>query len=344
MSSLTTFVDCPNLQDRLTDVFCQPGGSEPLPLIGFLFSPENNGGALEQRAISGTNIRTVELVYTRRVLESEVDNFINVNTCTASDKRGETSEIYTFDETKGLEIAKKFSFSDLWRRCESDEMYFARLVSELIDGAERKMETQAATYLAANIGAFASIDTDGVVGTLKTVATKLSDGTTDYDAYEQIMASARFAQFCSAPIIAGDFDIAYYFDRIDVGCCATTGLDFSRVAAGLPTLLKSYRIGTALGSNTEFLVMSAGSALPIWHNRYVGGLAAAMSSETQQYTTVVSRRGIPFDLSVIRDCDDVSVKISLAWDLFFAPDTMYENSDILDGVNGILNFKVTNPS
>lgn len=343
MSSLTTFVDCPNIQDRLTEVFCQSGGSEPLPLIGFLFSEENNGGRLEQIAVQGTRLKTVQLVYTRRVLEAEVDDYINYDTCTASIVRGETSQTYTFDETKGLEIARKFDFIDLARRCESDEMYFARLLSELIDGAERAMETQAATYLAAGIGAFATIDTDGVVGTLKSVATKLSDGTTDYDAYEQIMASARFNQFCSAPIIAGDFDIAYYFDRIDAGCCAQTGLDFSRVAQGLPTLLKSYRMGAALGSNAEFLVMEAGAALPIWYNQYVGDLGARLSSDTHQFVTVVSRRGIPFDVSVIRDCDTIHVKVKLAWDLFFKPTDMYENSDILDGVTGILNFKVVNP-
>ena len=344
MSSLTTFVNCPTLQDRLDAVFCQSGGAEPLPLIGFLFSNENNVINLEQQMIQGTNIKTLQLTYSRRVLESEVDNYINYDTCTAPAKRGETSTTYTFDETKGLEIARKFDFADLWRRCESNELYFARLVSDLIDGAERKMETQAAQYLVAGVGGFATIDTDGVAGNVKSVGTKLSDGTIDYDAHQMIMQSARFNQFCTAPIIAGDYDIVNYYDAIGVGCCAQTGLDFASVAQGIPTILPSYRIGTAFSNDTsKFLVMEAGAALPVWFNQYSGQLGAALSSETMQFSTVVSRRGIPFDLSVIRDCNTVHVKLSLAWDLFFKPTDMYENSDILDGVTGILTFDVSNP-
>ena len=341
MSSLTTFVDCPNLQNRLTDVFCQPGGMEALPLIGFLFSGENNPGTLQM--VNGSRIRTVDLVYTRRVLESEVDDYINYNTCTASIVRGETSSTYTFDENQGIEIARKFDLIDLARRCEQDETYFARLISELMDGAERKMETQAAVSLVANVGGFATIDTDGVAGGVKTVTSKLSDGTIDYDAHQMIMQSARFNQFCSAPVIAGDYEVVNYYDAIKVGCCAQTGLDFSSVAQGIPTILPSYRIGSAFADTSKFLVMEAGAAIPIWYNQYAGDLSARLSSDTHQFVTVVSRRGIPFDLSVIRDCDTVHVKLKLAWDIFYKPTDMYENSDILDGVTGILTFDIVNP-
>lgn len=347
MSSLTTFVNCPNLQDQLEAVYCDGGKSENLPLVGFLFSAENNASLLEMKMIGDASIRTVQLVYSRRVLESEVDNYINYDTCTAPQKRGETSTTYTFDETKGLEIARKFDFADLWRRCESNELYFARLISELIDGAERKMETQAAAYLVAGVGDFATIDTDGVTADVKTVATKLSGGAIDYDAHDMIMQSARFNDFCSAPIIAGDYDIVSYYNAIGVGCCATTGIDFSSVAQGIPTILPSWRIGSAFADTSKFIVMEAGAALPVWFTQYSGGLGAALSSETAQFTTVVSRRGIPFDVSIIRDtgssCNTVHVKVSLAWDLFFKPTDMYETSDVLYGVNGILTFDVSNP-
>jgi hypothetical protein len=66
--------------------------------------------------------------------------------CTSTDKRGETSTTFDIDITKGVQFDKKFDLVDLVTRCENNDMYFARLVSDLIDGAERKMETQAATY------------------------------------------------------------------------------------------------------------------------------------------------------------------------------------------------------
>jgi hypothetical protein len=70
MSSLTTFVDCPNLQSRLEDTFCM-GASEPLPIIGFLFSPENNAQLLERNAVpTAGKKRIVELVYSRQGIGS----------------------------------------------------------------------------------------------------------------------------------------------------------------------------------------------------------------------------------------------------------------------------------
>ena len=344
MSSLTTYVNCPTLQAKLEDVWCKSGSNEFLPLTEYTFSNENNVIGLEQFAIpSAGRIRTVQLTYSRRVLESEVDDYINWDTCTASSKRGETSATYTFDENAGVEIARKFDFIDLSRRCESDEMYFATLLNDLVDGAERKIETDIASKLVAGVGGFSTIDTDGVVGNVKTVATKLSDGTIDYDAQQMIMQSARFNQFCANPVVMGDYEIVNYYDAIGVGGVAQTGLDFQKVSPNQPLVLPSYRVGTAFSDTSKFLVYEPGAAVPVWYNMYAGDLGARLSTETHQFTTIVSRRGIPFDVSVIRDCNTVHVKLQLAWDLFFKPDDMYENSDILDGVTGILTFDVSNP-
>lgn len=348
MSSLTTFVDCPNLQGRLEDVFCT-GASEPLPVIGFLFSEENNASVLERNAVptSGKK-RIVELVYSRRVLEAEVDNYINYDTCTASIVRGETSTTFDLDLTKGLEIARTFDLIDLATRCESNDTYFARLIADLIDGAERKMETQACTYLAALAGGFPTIDYDyddtAITGSTKIIRTKLSDGTLDYsNGWGQIEQTARLSSYCSAPIVIGEYEIGRYFDAIKVGCCAQTGIDFSSVAQGLPTYLPSYRMTTALGSNAKFLTMAAGAALPIWFNLYGGANINVINDDANVATIVVSRRGIPFDLRVTKDCNTVHVKISLSWDLFAAPTDMFENSDVLDGVNFINKFQISNP-
>ena len=157
------------------------GASEPLPIIGFLFSPENNAQLLERNAVpTAGKKRIVELVYSRRVLEAEVTNTIDYDTCTSTDKRGETSTTFDIDITKGVQIDKKFDLVDLVTRCENNDMYFARLVSDLIDGAERKMETQAATYLAALAGGFSVNDKDyddtAIVSSTKIIRTRLSEG------------------------------------------------------------------------------------------------------------------------------------------------------------------------
>jgi hypothetical protein len=348
MSSLTTFVDCPNLQSRLEDTFCM-GASEPLPIIGFLFSPENNAQLLERNAVpTAGKKRIVELVYSRRVLEAEVTNTIDYDTCTSTDKRGETSTTFDIDITKGVQIDKKFDLVDLVTRCENNDMYFARLVSDLIDGAERKMETQAATYLAALAGGFSVNDKDyddtAVVGSTKIIRTRLSDGSLDYsNGWSQILQTARLNAYCSAPVVIGEYEIGRYFEAIKVGCCANTGIDFASVAQGLPTYLPSYRMTDALASTSKFMALAAGAALPVWFNLYGGANVNVLNDDANVATIVVSRRGIPFDLRVTRDCNSISVVVSLAWDLFSAPSDMFENSDPLDGVNFINKFEISNP-
>jgi hypothetical protein len=84
-------------------------------------------------------------------LEAEVTNTIDYDTCTSTDKRGETSTTFDIDITKGVQIDKKFDLVDLVTRCENNDMYFARLVSDLIDGAERKMENTG-SYLLGSFG------------------------------------------------------------------------------------------------------------------------------------------------------------------------------------------------
>jgi hypothetical protein len=99
----------------------------------------------------------------------------------------------------------------------------------------------------------------------------------------------------------------------------------------------------ALASTSKFMTLAAGAALPVWFNLYGGANVNVLNDDANVATIVVSRRGIPFDLRVTRDCNSISVVISLAWDLFSAPSDMFENSDPLDGVNFINKFEISNP-
>jgi len=345
MSSLTTFVSCPNVQGRLEDVFCTVR-NEPKPLLTYLFSEANNYRVLNQKV----NMRpggkvTVDLVYNRRILESEVDsgNF----SCAATNKRGETSTSYDLDTDVRHRLAKKFALNDLIERCESDDMYYARLVADLIDGLERKMETTAATEMVAFAGNFSTkdLDQDGtsITSNTKIVATRHSDKALDYFAHAAIMQTARLNGYCGAPVIAGEYEIKNYYDAIGKGCCWDGGIDFSQVAPETPIILPSYRITDALSSTSKFLTFAPGAILPVWFNRY-GADFWKVDNGTDAAGVIVSPfTGIPFDYRAVRDCDDWSIEIGLAWDLFAAPDDMFENSDIQDGNRLVHKHQITNP-
>lgn len=351
MSSLTTFVDCPNLQLQLADLFCT-GRPEATPIINFLFSAENNGRILEINALPGNGKkRTVQAVYQRRVLESEVDDYINYS-CTASNKRGETSTTYELDINRGVEIAKRISILDLVERCESNESYKARFIMDLIDGARRKMETQAATKLAtiAGTGVYSTIDLnpDGsaIASNRKAVKTLVSSSnpTQNYSALEAIMQTARLNNYCSAPIVIGEYEIANYFRRNTLaGCCSDLGMNIAEFINGsAPIVLTSYRMPSALGANTDFITLSAGAVLPMWFNLYEGDVNALNDDSNFAGTIIDPQTGIPFNLRVQRICDDWDFNLTLAWDLFSAPTDMFENSDVQDGNIFVHKYRVSN--
>ena len=79
MSYNLGFIDCPTVQDKLENMFlCNQIKREPLPLTAFLFSDLNTNGILEQNIHPGTGkLRTVELVYTPRQLESRTSDSIS---------------------------------------------------------------------------------------------------------------------------------------------------------------------------------------------------------------------------------------------------------------------------
>lgn len=355
MSALTTFVNCPNLQGQLEDIFCT-GRVEDTPILSFLFSSFNNNGVLESRAVpSYGKKRVVELLYSPRVLESEVETTVD-HDCTANSKRGETSQLYDFDEGTGVHIDKYFDILDLIERCESNDMYMARLIQEMIDGCKRRMETQAAVDLWANAGSFSSkdYDQDGstITSSTKIVSTKYSAALGGYinnRAHSAIMQTARLNAYCTAPIIIGDYEIVDFYNDAKIGCCAQTGIDWSGVNAQAPIIIPSYRISDTAGSVNNFLTLSAGAAIPIWFNLY-GGAKANMINDDSNYAGIIvdPATGIPFDLRITKGqvgtCTQVHIVIELAWDLFYAPSGLFAVGDHLRGVNFVNKHIVTNPA
>lgn len=352
MSSLTTFVDCPNLQGRLEEIFCT-GRPEETPIINFLFSSYNNNGILEQRAVPTMGKkRTVELLWSPRMLESEVETTVD-HDCTANQVRGETSATYDFDQGTGVHTDLKFDIVNLIERCESNDMYMARIIQDMIDVCKRRMETFAAVDLVANVGSFSTKDKDQDNSALdsttqKIVSTKYSGGFINNRAHSAIMQTARLNHYCTAPVVMGEYEIAQYYDDLKVGCCAQQGIDFSKVDSTAPLVIKSYRIPDALSDANKFITMSPGAAIPIWFNLY-GGARTNILNDDSNYAGIITdvATGIPFDLRITRGqvgtCTEVSIVIELAWDLFYIPSGAYAIGDHLRGVNQINKFIITNP-
>lgn len=352
MSALTTFVSCANLQCQLEDIFCT-GRPEDTPILQFLFSSYNNNGVLEQRAVPTMGKkRTVELLFSPRVLESEIETTVD-HDCTANQVRGETSQLYDFDPGTGVHYDLKFDIVDLIERCESNDTYMARTIQEMIDGLKRKMETQAAVDLVANIGSFSTKDKDQDGSALdsttqKIVSTKYSGGFINNRAHSAIMQTARLNHYCAGPVVLGEYEIVQYYNDIKVGCCSQQGIDFSQVDSSAPFIIPSYRISDALGDVNNFLTMSPGAAIPIWFNLYGGARTNVLNDDSNYAGIIVDpATGIPFDLRITKGqvgtCTEVHIVIELAWDLFYVPTGLFAVGDHLRGNNFIHKHIITNP-
>lgn len=353
MSALTSFINCANIQDQLGGFFCT-GRFEDTPILAFLHSPYNNNGMLEIKAVpTAGKKKVVELLYSPRVLESEVETTVD-HDCTANSVRGETSELYDLDTGVGIHIDKKFDIVDLIERCESNDEYMARLIQDMMDGAKRKLETIAAVDLVANVGAFSTKDYDqdgsAIVANEKIISTKYAattGGFIDNRGHSSIMQSARLNAYCTPPIILGEYEIGMYYDDMKVGCCAQTGIDWEKVNASSPMIIKSYRIPDALSDVTKFLTMSAGAAIPITFNLYGGARTNILNDDSNIATTIVDpATNLKFDLRITKgqvgSCTEVHIVLELAWDLFYLPAGLYATGDHLRGVNFINKFKITN--
>lgn len=354
MSSLNTFIDCPDFQNNINGYFGQNPQMvmEPIVLTPFLNSELNQVPGLEftigQRVSPGMGkIRTVQLTYTPRFLESDVSVGVGRDECVSTNKVGETSALYTIEDGDYIQDDILVDYFDLIRRCESNEDYMMRTVQMLIDNVTRKRETMLYADLATMYGAF-SVGEPDVTLNVKSIETKYVNGTFNPDGMAQIVTATRYAAYWTGPVIFGGREMGLYFAKVNAGCCAIDGVNVDLLHAQYGyVFLESYRADDAFGLE-NFVSVAPGAVQLIEYSEFDGttqNLNFIDTPQLKRMPIIDPRTGSKYDFKMVMDCNGaVSIFVRSYFKLVALPSDAFYPGDRLYGVNWINMYEINNPT
>ncbi len=345
---VSDLITCGSLQAQLNDHFSKTNPAtlrEPTPLIEFITSPTNTSNIIQNQIAPGNGkLRTVELAYESRFLESEVSTDATM-VCISDNEGGQKSQLYQLDPEVGVSIDRKFSLADLSVICEEDGSYIYRQIQMMMDAAIRKMATVTWGQVPALIGKFGPGVTPNVSEELVVKTKKATSGDPDTDAIEKIRFASKDALYGSVPYIFGYGETDLYFHRINAGCCAASGIDIGSDALRQGMVFFSdYRAEEALGAN-HFITLAAGALQLLTYNSYMGAKGIRVIDTDVYKQTIIKdpETGINFDFNWKFDCGFIHVQVKLAHKLVGAPADMFEVGDRLEGVTRVNEYLITNP-
>lgn len=346
MSILSSFIDCPNLQVEVNEAFPVCVNPEFTPFLNFLTSGENTEGVLQKSISPGEGkLRTVEVRYQPRITEEQVTETISDHNCTATTKRGDTITVYDLDETDGVLVEELIDLSDLRRKCQSNNDWLMRRISDMLDVYARKLATKMVSQATLLTGQFADGDND-VVNDVKTVATRKANGDIDKDLLTEVEFSAINASFCGGLFGFGYSEFTKYFRELNAGCCSNQGLDMGALARQFGISVASDRriVDPANGFGTDnFILVQAGALQMLTWVEYDDPVSMIDDDQLKQTTIIHPTLGTPVDFLMRHDCGKVHLIVKSAAKLVGLPTDLYCAGDIWEGVTGVLQFNIVNP-
>lgn len=343
---------CENIQGRLTDFFQTCSAAElrePTPFFDFLNSEVNNNG-LEQVISPGNGkVRTINLKYQKRFLESTVSTNQPNPKCTATDKPEDCIQAYEMDPGRNWQKGMLFSINDFRTICEDNQELFARNVMRLVNAVMRKMATDITNDAAALIGRW-NTNVGNVVGadTLEVATLKsIASGDISPITWELIDLAAMQTGYCQQKFIFSGTDLYSYYRRgAFAGCCADEGLNvgdmFNRFGT---TVMYDKRVASAAGANTFAWMVQPGALALLTYNQFAGNGAFDVVTQGATYEHRViqdPQTGFPLDLTIKDDCGQISVNVTATAKVVGLPNDLYAVGDEQFGVKYFNRIKVVN--
>lgn len=344
----STLVACPNLQDRLDNVFENENArffQDKIPFSEFLMSPLNRNELSQRVSSGGSKIRTVELTYQPRILQSE--KFTNSSDyCTATSERGDTSTSYEIDTTQNVGFEQKFDVEKLKSSCEDNEMWFLDQIGKMVAATDVAVNAKNASQANALLGGW-STDVSGVPfvtlnGDILEVQTLVPSSTYEpFPSTLQGIQSALSASSFGNSTLVGGFQLHNYLELIRNGCCTDYGLDIAAIQQdyGIASIYDR-AVATTQGGNDTAWAVANGALQVLYYNRWSGLFEA--QDANQSYGQIMGALGIPYDLVIKHDCGVIQVTVTATTKLVALPDDMYQTGDHLDGVKGFAEINVVN--
>lgn len=356
MSAFTDFISCPDAQAGLIESFNYDNlQRDATPIVEELLSPINRIGFLSNQInfrVGGK--KAVEVIYGQRFLESSLAEGGLIN-CTTGSVDGETSKIYELGND-GYNEVRSIPVNLLQSRCEKDQFYIARLLRKMMDNILAGAETNAATFILANTGNFATdVDNGQPAGTsaYKTTQTLLANGQIADNAIGDVDFEYERNGFMNKPIVFGGEIWTKFARKVGAACCGLSGINVNEFAAQNGFIYKDARKIQTLSSNTTTAIaMAPGAVQMLQWNEFIGGDGNILYMDDSALKQGVlyypdAKLPIPFDYSAEYVCSGTTktwtFRLALNFDFAAMPADMYQSGDRLEGVNGIQEWRVVNP-
>jgi hypothetical protein len=352
---ITTLPACPNIQDQLVGDFSDFDYGRLREKAGFLeyiVSPDNTRDIVQNVSPGNGKLRTVELTYTPRVLETQVATNAN-KVCTSTQDFGAATTSYSLNPTTdGVSIDFRVTPLNLATICEPNEQWVSKVINYMIDAAVRKIHTQVATQLSALVGGFAVGDAnqDGtaIAANTKVLSSKMASTlgyAPDYRFISELEFTAMNSGYGSAPLFFGWGEALKSFSQLRAACCADNGMNMGELAStsGM-AFLADKKIGSVFGAN-YFVGLASGAVQLLQYNEYAGPRGINyIDTEIYKQTVIVDpQTGIAFDFTAKLDCGVWHFQIKKAFKLVGMPTDMFCVGDDYRGVTYVNKYQIVNP-
>lgn len=359
MSSISTFVACPEIQETLmrgTGFDNQILGN--VNILRFLLSDLNRNEFInEQINFRPNGLKQVVLTYGQRFLESQVSAGGRI-VCTPGNTDGITSNIYEIDPDDGVNLPLTFTTEDLLYMCENNPAFLAGELKKQMDVIVRKMETDAAIELMAAYGNFAKYVIDGGApsNAVITGATKTSAGGISTEFEEKINFNSMANEYITKPWLFGGEKLANYMVALGAACCSDLGID-----AGVYSLNNGLRMAysdrvTLNADNADDVIAVIPKTFKMLDfNEFRGAngnILTINDDALKQGVLMYPDATLPilFDYRAEYKCTEGSTTrkwhFQLAKNYKFIPlipSDVFQAEDQLFGVNGVNHYRIVNP-
>lgn len=348
MSTVSSFINCPELQVQLNNLFAnvEPETvTEPLAFTGFLLSDANISGTRQVQlknltAPGSGKKRTVQLVFSPRIPESSVKSNQGNTDCIADPVVGDLSQDYEVGDNYE-QIDWQIDPRQLSERCEDNTVFVARKLAQYINAMDRAMESIYVNTLPTLNGKYA-VGVPNVVSDILQVRTRNADGNYDPGAFVDPKTAAMYSAYATPPVILGGMDWGKYVRETNAGCCSAEGLNWAELAAQYGfVFLETYRADVAMGNGGA--MMMAGGAVQLLEYMEYEGLSNLDMGVLRQMVIMSPLTGQRYDLKIYIDCNGVfNFFLRKYYRLVTMPSDVFYPGDRLYGVNFVNELQINN--
>jgi len=358
MSSIQTFVDCPQIQaDLFTAWNFNNLGHDGAVGLKFILDPVNRNGFIQDAINFKENgLRGVTVRYDQRFLESEVSDSGVIN-CADGGVDGETSLDYELDPSNGASISINITPAQLRARCQRNPDYVIHELKKMMDALAEKADTDFLNSLAVNTGNFAEdVDDGDPAGTTTFVTTSTfnNNGVIVPNAYQDVRFQFQNNRFVQVPYGFGTKPWYDYALATEAACCSEIGLDVNTYSKTRSFGFGfSHKMAGILGNANDAIFVAPGTVQMIKFNEFQGpdgsidnfNNGGVIVQDVLDYPD--STLPLTFDYRAEYICSGNTrywrISMAIAYKFIYLPSDMFKVGDRLEGVNGVNKFRITNP-